>query len=711
MGSQMEAVEGKEPLSPFFLLAYKFVYMDKEAPPNALIHETSPYLLQHAYNPVEWMPWGEEALQLAKALDKPILVSIGYSACHWCHVMERESFEDKDLASMMNEYLVCIKVDREERPDVDGVYMDALQAMGLQGGWPLNVFLTPDQKPFYGGTYFPPAQWAQVLRGISRAWREKREDILKSAEGIAGHLQQSELKKYGLEVLQRDFDPDFYRSLMQGLTGKFDKELGGMQRAPKFPMPCIWNFVAQYLNIQPHEEAREQLELTLDEMAYGGIYDQIGGGFARYSVDAEWHVPHFEKMLYDNGQLLSLYALSYSLIPKPLYKRVVKDTIAWMRREMWMEEGGLYAALDADSEGVEGKFYVWSLDEIKNIFEPEDAALVAELYDVRPSGNWEGHNILRKLMPDEVFARKQGWSTEEFVAWQESMNHRLLEVRAARIRPGLDNKRLAGWNGLAMTGLAHAALYMQDEDAKALLHDLCAFALGNFIKEGTLYRTLKKGEPSIPAFLEDYAAFTRGLLDAYGVLQQEELLLKAAMLCEKALALFWDEKEGFFYMNEAGSGELIARKKELFDNVIPSGNSIMARNLYQLGMIMERPDWEEKAKSMMGAIMPLLQKEVQFLANWAFVLGEMSFPLVEVAIAGPDAPALAQSLMAKAPVQVLAFGTSKPEESTLGLFRDRKAIGGQPTWYVCVNKTCRLPVHSEEEALDLMRTILDGSEG
>ena len=706
MGSQMEAMAGKEPLSPFFLLAYKFVYMEAQA--NSLIHETSPYLLQHAHNPVAWMPWGEEALSLARALDKPILVSIGYSACHWCHVMERESFEDKDLASMMNEYLVCIKVDREERPDVDGVYMDALQAMGLQGGWPLNVFLTPDQKPFYGGTYFPPAQWAQVLRGINRAWRDKREDILKSAEGITGHLQQSELQKYGLSVQARAFDPDFYRSLMQGLVAKFDKERGGMQRAPKFPMPCIWDFVVQSLQFQAHDEAMEQLELTLDEMAYGGIYDQIGGGFARYSVDAEWHVPHFEKMLYDNGQLLSLYARGYRLLPKALYKRVVNDTIAWLRREMWHEEGGLYAALDADSEGVEGKFYVWTLEEIKDLFEAEEAALVAEFYDLRPLGNWEGHSILRKLMPDEVFARKQGWSPEEFSAWQLEVNRKLLEHRAARIRPGLDNKRLAGWNGLAMSGLAHASLYMQDADAKALLKELSAFALSGFIKEKALYRTLKNGEPAIPAFLEDYAAFIRGLLDAYAVLQQETFLVVAAQLCEKAIQLFWDQKEGFFFLNEAGTGELIARKKELFDNVIPAGNSLMAHNLFHLGLIMGRSDWQEKAKNMVGAIMPLLQKEVQFLAHWAYVLGEMSFPMVEVAIAGPEASELASALIAKAPQQVMAFAARNPEESLLPVFQGRKAMEGKNTWYVCVDKACQLPVQSEEEALGLIRDILHG---
>jgi uncharacterized protein YyaL (SSP411 family) len=689
------------------LLVYKFVFMQEQ--PNALIHESSPYLLQHAYNPVEWLPWGEKALQLAKALDKPILVSIGYSACHWCHVMERESFEDKDLASMMNEYLVCIKVDREERPDVDGVYMDALQAMGLQGGWPLNVFLTPDQKPFYGGTYFPPAQWAQVLRGINRAWRDKREDILKSAEGITGHLQQSELKKYGLSVQKRHFDPDFYRRLMKGLSGKFDKELGGMQRAPKFPMPCIWNFTTQYLQIQPHEEAREQLELTLDEMAYGGIYDQIGGGFARYSVDGEWHVPHFEKMLYDNGQLLSLYARGYALLSKPLYKRVVNDTIAWLSREMRHEEGGLYAALDADSEGVEGKFYVWSLEEIKAIFEPEEAARVAEFYDVRPSGNWEGHNILRKLIPDEVFARKQGWSPEAFVSWQKKINRQLLDARAVRIRPGLDDKRLAGWNGLAMSGLAHAALYMQHSGARELLEEVTRFTLKNFIRNGELHRTLKNGVPAIPGFLEDYAACIQGLLDAYQVMQEEQLLAAAAQLCERAIALFWDDKEGFFYLNAAGSGELIARKKELFDNVIPSGNSIMAHNLFQLGLVMNRPEWQEKAQKMMGAIMPLLQQEVQFLANWAYVLGEMSFPVVEVAIVGPDAPALAGSILRKVPTRVLAFGTEDAQKSGLVLFQGRKALQGKTTWYVCVDKACQLPVQSEEEALALIRDILHGA--
>ena len=440
---------------------------------NRLVHETSPYLLQHAHNPVDWYPWGEEALTKARTENKPIIVSIGYSACHWCHVMERESFEKEQVAAVMNADFVCIKVDREERPDVDAIYMDAIHAMGARGGWPLNVFLMPNAKPFYGVTYLPAQNWVQLLGSVKNAFVNHHEELVKSAEGFTDNMLIKESDKYDLHVqtdtglssaqMREDLDEMFEK-----IKGHFDTEKGGMDRAPKFPMPSIYKFLLRYYAVSNNEEALRHIELSLNRIALGGIYDHVGGGWARYSVDDEWFIPHFEKMLYDNGQLLSIYSEAYALTGKELYKNRVEDTIGWLEREMTSTEGGFYSALDADSEGVEGKFYIWTETELKAVL-GEDFEWFSELYNIRASGNWEhGYNHLHlTTFAPQGKPRSSGWwvsppaSHWENQVFEKGSSYRnalqkLFKARESRVRPGLDDKILASWNGLMLKGLTDA---------------------------------------------------------------------------------------------------------------------------------------------------------------------------------------------------------------------------------------------------------------
>ncbi len=431
--------------------------MSSHAKSNQLIHESSPYLLQHAYNPVNWYPWNEESLALAQKEDKPIIVSIGYSACHWCHVMERETFENEELAAMMNEYFINIKVDREERPDVDQIYMDAVQLMGISGGWPLNVFLSPDQKPFYGGTYFPPHSWRQILINVAGAFKENRQQLNESAEKFAQALRTSDLLKYDMGSDTSAFDFKKLEHAYAKLAAKFDRNRGGMNKAPKFPMPAIWLFLLRYYHFTKDDTTLQQVNLTLNEMAKGGIYDQVGGGFARYSVDADWLVPHFEKMLYDNGQLLSLYSQAYIITRNPLYKKVVYQTIDFLERELMNNEGGFYSALDADSEGEEGKFYVWHKNELESIFRESFSAgqsdHLLEFYNITDSGNWEhGKNILHIKLTASAFAKEKGIDETEFLRLQDEAEKLLLVERSSRERPGMDDKILTGWNDIALKG-------------------------------------------------------------------------------------------------------------------------------------------------------------------------------------------------------------------------------------------------------------------
>ncbi len=669
--------------------------------PNHLINETSPYLLQHAYNPVDWYPWGSEALEKAKNENKPILVSIGYSSCHWCHVMERESFENDSIAAIMNKYFINIKVDREERPDVDQIYMDAVQAMGGNGGWPLNVFLLPNQKPFYGGTYFPPSGWIELLKNIDTAYKGRRDELEGAANSLAKSLSSSELEKYNLSPQKSEFHVDELDSMYSKLSKRFDTTLGGMDRAPKFPMPGSWQFLLNYYAVSKDEKALSQLTLTLDEIAKGGIYDQVGGGFARYSVDAEWLVPHFEKMLYDNGQLVSLYSNAYKLTKSSLYKHVVYQTIDWLKREMTDPSGGFYAALDADSEGVEGKFYIWTKAEFDEVV-GKNAALMTAFYNVTDEGNWEhGNNILHNKLSNEEFAKANGISIDELTEIVNSTNKALLDKRASRIRPGLDDKVLAAWNGLMIKGLIDAYEAFGEEEFLTLATTNANFIQDRMIIDGRLKRTFKEDKASIDAYLEDYAFVIQAFTALYQATFDEKWLKEADSLMKHANANFFDEKEQFYFFTDNESEALIARKKEVFDNVIPASNSQMAINLYTIGTLLDNEDYLEKSRHMLSSMARLVLEEPNYTYNWGILYEMMSFGSAEVAIVGDEAELIRKQLAEHFYPFKILMGTKT--ESQLPLMEYKTMVNDKTTIYVCYNKTCKLPVNSFEAALKQLK--------
>jgi len=668
---------------------------------NRLIDASSPYLQQHAHNPVDWYPWGDEALQKAKEEDKPILVSIGYSACHWCHVMERESFENDSIAAIMNEHFICIKVDREERPDVDQVYMDAVHAMGLNGGWPLNVFLTPDQKPFYGGTYFPPEQWTQMLHGIAKAYVDNREKIEKSAEQFSQSLSASEIEKYGLNITSSDFDSKLLDQMYNQMADRFDRKKGGMNKAPKFPMPSNWRFLLRYAAATNNDKALEHVEKTLDEMAYGGIYDQVMGGFARYSTDADWFAPHFEKMLYDNGQLVSLYSEGYSVTNKELYKDIVYQTIDWLEAEMTSPDHGFYAALDADSEGKEGKYYVWTKEELNTILGTE-AELINKYYNTQANGNWEeGQNILHRNMSDEDFASKNGTSTLELQKKVRHAHKQLNKVRSKRIRPGLDNKILAGWNGIMICGLVDAFDAFGEERFLKIALDNAGFIEAKMRNDTGLYRNYNSGKASIDAYLEDYSWVIKAYTSLYQATFDEQWIKKAETLTNYVLANFFDESEGMFFYTDQNGEKLIARKKEVFDNVIPASNSVMADNLHVLGILLDNEQYATTSSQMLARMEKLLSENTSYLTNWGMLFTQKTSPTAEIVIIGDKYEEFRNEIAGKYIPNKVLMGSET--ESDLPLMEGKSALGGETTIYVCYNKTCKLPVNSVAEALEQLR--------
>ncbi len=669
---------------------------------NQLIHETSPYLLQHAHNPVNWYPWTEEALAIAKKEDKPILISIGYSSCHWCHVMEKESFESEEIAQIMNEHFVCIKVDREERPDLDQIYMEAIQVMGSHGGWPLNVFLTADKQPFYGGTYFPPEKWKLLLTRIAEAYEgEKKQELIESAEKVTKALAGTEVEKYNLLPDTALCTEEGLDKAFKSIADKSDMYLGGMDKAPKFPMPSIYLFLNRYYEATNNSSALHLTELTLKEMAKGGIYDQIGGGFARYSTDAQWFAPHFEKMLYDNGQLVSLYSEAYQITQNEVYKTVVYETIDWLKREMTNEEGGFYSALDADSEGEEGTFYIWKYDSLKEILSPNDLEVFTKYYNVKKSGNWEhGNNILYKKHSDEEFARKfEGNPTilkEKVKEWKKT----LLEVRDKRERPGLDDKVLLAWNALMLKGLVSAYRAFDDQEILDL-----ALKNAEFIEQkmytDKLYHTYKDGKATLDAYLDDYASLAEAYIQLYQVTFDEKWLIKARELADICLKDFYDEQENMFYFTSAEGEELIVRKKDLFDNVIPASNSIMANNLYFLGLYFPEKEYSKVAEKMLGRVQKIIPMDGAYLSNWGSLYALNTTPTAEIAIVGENAQEIRKEFDKEFLPNVVFAGTNST--SDLPLLQNRTMVNDKTTIYVCFNHACQLPVHSVQEALSLLK--------
>jgi uncharacterized protein YyaL (SSP411 family) len=668
---------------------------------NRLIHSTSPYLLQHAHNPVDWYEWGSEAHTKAVAENKPILVSIGYSSCHWCHVMERESFENHDIAAIMNEHFVCIKVDREERPDVDQIYMDAVQAMGMNGGWPLNVFLTPDQKPFYGGTYFQPRQWASMLINLNKAWKEKHAEILQSADDLNNHLNTSDLNRFAsstsplaLKMADAMFDV---------LKAKFDTVYGGLDKAPKFVMPSIWEFLLRYYYLTQKKEALNMVDFTLTNAASGGIFDQLGGGFARYSVDAQWFAPHFEKMLYDNGQLLSLYAEIYTITKKLLYRETLQSTIGWLQREMTHPAGGFYSALDADTEGTEGKFYVWTYEEFVQTTGP-DAELAAAYFNIKANGNWEhGQNIL--TTPDTMAEFAQAFQSSEEKVRQAiaSAFQKLFEKRKGRPAPGLDDKILLGWNAMTIAGLVDASMALRDGQSLSMAINAMDFIEKNLTHDGKAYRSFKNKHSTTEAFLEDYAFLIKAYLKLYQATFNESYLQNAKTWCEYVITNFYDTVDGYFHFSSLQAEKLIARKKEIFDNVIPSGNSVMARNLIWLADYFDKPEWQTLATKMITPLSALITGEPAYTSSWGMAMLELLHGLDEIAIAGKEFKNH-RNEFGEHFFPFAAFAGSD-KKSALPLLENREPKGAETLIYVCKNRACRLPVNNVSAALEEIRPL------
>jgi uncharacterized protein YyaL (SSP411 family) len=663
---------------------------------NSLINSTSPYLLQHAHNPVNWEEWSPESLEKAVKEDKPIIVSIGYSSCHWCHVMEKESFEDTAVARLMNENFITIKVDREERPDVDQIYMDAVQAMGINGGWPLNVFLTPDQKPFYGGTYFPKQGWINLLTNVSEAFQNNRAKIDESAEGFTKNLQLKESEKYKLEGDNHRLSKSEMDEAYNNLAIKFDKLDGGIQKSPKFPMPSVWQFLATYHYLTNNQDALNHLLFTLEKIANGGIYDHIGGGFARYSTDSEWHVPHFEKMLYDNGQLLSLYSVGFKLSQNQKFKEVIIETSKWMEREMLDPSGGFYSALDADSEGEEGKFYVWSEEEIRNVA-GKDFELIAQYYDVQKGGNWEGKNALRVVENETNLLNKFGINKTRFNEIIKSFKDKALVERNKRVKPGLDNKIIAGWNGLALSGLSEAYQATNETSILELATQNATFIKNELIKNGRLNRFPDK---EMEGFLEDYAAVIQGFVKYYETTSEWEYLELARLLVTRSNEAFFDEEENLYFFTSDQSENLIARKKELFDNVIPASNSLMTWNLIHLGTHFYDEDLINQGKEILAQVSDLMVQEPEYLSNWAALSLELSESFAEVVIIGDEYEAFRTDMNRKfIPNKIV---TAAKETRNTPLFEYKSAIDGNTTVYVCYDKSCKRPVTSIQEAIEQM---------
>ncbi|WP_291728152.1 thioredoxin domain-containing protein [Bernardetia sp.] len=708
---------------------------------NQLSKSRSPYLLQHAQNPVHWQMWNSEVLEKAKEEDKPILVSIGYSACHWCHVMEHESFENEAIAKLMNEYFVCIKVDREERPDVDAIYMEAVQMMGVSGGWPLNVFLTSEAKPFWGGTYFPPNQWADIVTQIGKAYQIKRDEVEESAKKVTKVLSISALERYNLKDVS-DFDDSILEKAFEKFEKHFDTEFGGVGQAPKFPMPSYYLFLLRYydyLNRQDKENKEitnpikekilHQVYLTLAKMEQGGMYDQIGGGFARYSVDKEWFAPHFEKMLYDNAQLLSLYAEAYTLTEnknqKEVYKQVIKQTTDFLLRELQDQNGGFYSALDADSEGKEGKFYTWTTDEIEHIFtnhifenstsQEEDLQLFKKYYSITSKGNWEsphateGANILYRKDTDEEFAKQNDIDLSILKSKVNEWQSHFLKEREKRVRPSLDDKILTSWNALLIKGFCNAYSSLNDEKYLSLALQVAEFIENKlFDKEdrNKLYHTFKDETAEIDAFLEDYALLIEAYISLYQVCFDEKWIGRADELTKFALTNFYDKEEQLFYFTNQNYGEkLVAQKKEIFDNVISSSNSVMATNLYFLGIILENNQYKETSKSMLSKVASLIATEPRHVSNWASLFTYFLTPTPEIVVVGKEYKKVVQEISTYyIPNKIVAATESEEngENSLLPLLEMRPAINNETTIYVCKNRMCQLPVNSVEEALKQM---------
>ena len=674
---------------------------------NHLAGETSPYLQQHANNPVDWYPWGDEALDKAIDEEKLMIISIGYSACHWCHVMEHESFEDSAVADVMNTHFVNIKVDREERPDVDDVYMTACQmSTGEACGWPLNAIALPNGKPVWAGTYFPKKRWIQILDYFIEAKEKEYDKLTAYANQLQEGMATAELIDEGIGIEEAFLTATDLQQINKDFINRIDWKEGGTIGAPKFPIPNNYLTLLQLYDLTGDEKIKEAVTLTLGKMAAGGIYDQLGGGFARYSVDAVWKVPHFEKMLYDNAQLISVYSNAYQLTEDPSYRHIVYETIDFIQRELYNTENySFYSSLDADSEGEEGKFYVWSYDEVTELIaDARDQEAILEYFDIRTNGNWEhGKNILLRKNSISELAKKKGLTVDELKGRIERGKKILFEARERRVRPGLDDKVLTSWNALLIRGLLDAWQTFGDEKFLELAINNINFLEEQMVRsDGRVWRTYKDGKAHINGFLDDYAHLIQALIKLYESTFSYEYLARADRLTKYCLNHFYDEESGLFYYTSDLDPPLIVRKKEITDNVIPSSNSTMVRNLYYLHLYLGSDEYKSMVDRAVGAIreQAVGTNQPNFYSNWIIALSQVSKPPYEVAIVGDNFEAIRKDIAKHFLPNVKFLGGA--DEGALALLKDKK-VDGQTMIYVCQNKVCKFPVTEVSEALKLMQ--------
>ncbi len=697
----------------------------KQAQPthtNRLAGETSPYLLQHAHNPVDWYPWGDEALARAKNENKPIFLSIGYSACHWCHVMERESFEDPEVAEVLNASFISIKVDREERPDLDEIYMTAVQLMTGSGGWPLNVFLTPDLKPFYGGTYFPPDDrygrpgFGKLLGHIAGSWRENSEGVQRSAEELTRAIRDSvERQAAPSETL----DVTVLSRAAQELEWAFDSQWGGFGQAPKFPPSGA---IAVLLRQYAHTGEKKLLEMataTLNRMAYGGMYDQLGGGFHRYSTDRHWLVPHFEKMLYDNAILARVYLEAWQVTGKDLYRRVATEILDYVLRDMTDRHGGFHSSEDADSEGEEGKFFVWRPDEITGFLGEQDGALFCEYYGVTEAGNFEGHSILHVPREPSEFAREKGLSSKELEERMTLLRRKLHEARAARVRPGKDDKVIAAWNGIMISALARGYQVLGEERFLKAAERAANFVLTEMVQDGALLRTYRgkgnggdEGVSKLPAYLDDYAEMAGALTDLYEATFDLQWLEAADLLTGRMVTDFWDDENGGFFFTSASHKNLLARTKPYYDGAVPSGNSTATSVLLRLSELLGDAGYGQKAEEVLASARDLMLAQPAGYLNLLCAADFFLYPTREIAIAGKRRSGDTQRLLEVIhsrfiPNKVLALVEpgipgSAAVEDRIPLLRHKGMSSGKATVYVCRNHKCKLPVTDKAALIEVL---------
>lgn len=657
---------------------------------NSLVSETSPYLLQHAHNPVNWFAWNDETLKKAKQEDKMILVSIGYSACHWCHVMEHECFEDEEVAALMNEHFINVKIDREERPDIDQVYMTAVQLMTKHGGWPLNCFTLPDGRPIYGGTYFPKDRWMQILRSLANLFKQDRNKAEEYAGELTNGLLRAEMLVSNSDATELNIDT-IHKSIRNWKT-LLDNEEGGMDKAPKFPLPNNYVFLLRYAHLFNDDDLMKQVHLTLRKMAYGGIYDQLEGGFARYSVDAFWKVPHFEKMLYDNAQLISLYSEAFQQSKEPLYKQVVDETISFIEANWSNNFGGYFSALDADSEGVEGKYYVWTKEELHKLLDEKTFEIFCKYYNINEIGYWEDENyiLVRKESEKEIAMQLQISESDLKEIISESKT-KLLDLRNKRVKPGLDVKTLCSWNALMLKSYADAYKVFAKQDYLHKALNLAAFIKTKMKKGEGLFHSFKNDVVKINAFLEDYAFTIEAYISLYEVSGAGEWLLEAKHLTDYVLQHFYDKQSGFFFFTSDEDAELIVRKVEISDNVIPASNSQMARNLFRLHKHFYLPKYNDMAQNMCAKLGEEISHYGSGYSNWAILQLEYQLPFKELAITGKEAVKYLFELN-KQYLPNVVFAVSN-EQSELPLLKDR-FVDGKTLIYVCENNACNLPLES-----------------